>query len=228
MTDYFYYLPNAVLGAIIVVAVFGLIDFAEAKHLWKHDRKDFVVFMVTAVATLSLGIEEGILVGVVLSLGMLIYKVSYPHIAELGRVPGSEEYRNIERFEGLHTSEEILLVRFDAQLYFANASSLTDFVVKKLVKRPAIKHVIFDFSAVSNIDSSAVHAIKDLLHDLHSHGRELYLSNVRGPVRDIFTKFKVMNEDNMEHFYLSNREAIKDIKYSEGNEFEEYVSQSEN
>ena len=228
LTKYFYFLPNAVLGAIIVVAVFGLIDFAEAKHLWKHDKKDFIVFMVTAIATLSLGIEEGILVGVVLSIGMLVYKVSYPHMAELGRVPGSEEYRNVDRFEDLHTYDDILIVRFDAQLYFANAHSLTDFVDSKMQERPLIKHIIFDFSAVSSLDSSAVHVIKDFLEDLHSHGKELYLSNVRGPVRDIFSKYKVMNDDNVEHFYLSNREAIKDIKYNEGNEFEEYVSQSEN
>jgi SulP family sulfate permease len=228
LTKYFYFLPNAVLGAIIIVAVFGLIDFAEAKHLWKHDKKDFTVFMVTAIATLSLGIEEGILVGVLLSVGMLIYKVSYPHIAELGRVPGSYEYRNVDRFEDLHTYEDILIVRFDAQLYFANASSLTEFVNHKLSQRPKIKHIIFDFSAVSNLDSSAVHMIKDLVEDLHNNGRELYLSNVRGPVRDIFSNYKLMNSDNIDHFYLSNREAIKSIKYNTGSDFEDYVSQVEN
>jgi SulP family sulfate permease len=227
LTKYFYFLPNAVLGAIIIVAVFGLIDFAEAKHLWKHDRKDFAVFMVTAVATLSLGIEEGILVGVVLSLGMLIYKVSYPHIAELGRVPGSEEYRNVDRFDNLYTQEDTLIVRFDAQLYFANANSLTEFVKEKISKRPSIKHVIFDFSAVSNLDSSAVHSIKDLLEDLHNNGRELYMSNVRGPVRDIFSNYKLLHNDNIEHYFLSNREAIKYIKYNASSNFEEYVSQVE-
>lgn len=228
LTKYFYFLPNAVLGAIIVVAVFGLIDIKEAKHLWTHDRKDFAVFMVTAIATLSLGIEEGILVGVVLSLAMLIYKVSYPHIAELGRVPGSEEYRNVERFKDLHTYQDILIVRFDAQLYFANATSLTEFVSKKLIDRPEIKHVIFDFSAVSNVDSSAVHAIKDFLADLHAHGRELYISNVRGPVRDIFSNYKLLNDKNVEHYYLSNREAVNYVKYHSENDFRDYVSQVEN
>ncbi|MBT8232305.1 MAG: sulfate permease, partial [Bacteroidia bacterium] len=117
LTKYFYFLPNAVLGAIIIVAVYGLIDFAEAKHLWANDRKDFWVFMTTALVTLALGIEEGILTGVVLSIGMLVFKVSYPHIAELGRVPNSDEYRNVNRFDNLHLNEDMLIVRFDAQLY---------------------------------------------------------------------------------------------------------------
>ena len=227
LTDYFYYLPNAVLGAIIVVAVIGLIDIQEAKHLWKHDKKDFWVFMVTALATLGLGIEEGILIGVVLSIGMLVYKVSYPHIAELGRVPDSNEYRNVERFEGLHTNDNILVVRFDAQLYFANADSLYDYIKLKIAKRPEIEHVILDCSAISSLDSSAAHKIYDLVNALHQSERELYLTNVRGPVRDTLREFKIMHEENIEHFYLSNRDAIKDIKYQKGNEFEKYVAQSD-
>ncbi|GLR17688.1 SulP family inorganic anion transporter [Portibacter lacus] len=226
LTEYFYYLPNAVLGAIIVVAVFGLIDFAEAKHLWKHDKKDFAVFMVTAIATLSLGIEEGILVGVVLSLGILIYKVSYPHMAELGQVPGSDEFRNLERFDHLEITDDILIVRFDAQLYFANASSLIEYVEAKIQERPKIKHVIFDFSAVTGIDSSAIHSLKDLVENLHRQERALTLSNVRGPVRDILYRNNMMDSDHAMRFYLSNQDAIKDIKHNAGNEYEQYVSQS--
>jgi len=159
---------------------------------------------------------------------MLVYKVSYPHIAELGQVPGSEAYRNVERFENLETDDDILIVRFDAQLFFANASSLKDFVGSKIIERPAIKHVIFDFSTVSSLDSSAIHVINDIVEDLHNHKRELYLSNVRGPVRDILSNYKIMHEENKDHFYLSNREAIKDIKYNSGNEYEAYVSQAKN
>jgi SulP family sulfate permease len=227
LTDYFYYLPNAVLGAIIVVAVIGLIDIHEAKHLWKNDKKDFWVFMVTALATLGLGIEEGILIGVVLSIGMLVYKVSYPHIAELGRVPDSDKYRNVDRFEDLQTYDDVLIVRFDAQLYFANANALYDFIKTKIKLRPKIKHVILDFSAISGLDSSAAHKIQDLVNDLHASDRELYLTNVRGPLRDTLKQYKIMHEGNIEHFYLSNRDAIKDIKFHTGNEFEKYVGQSD-
>lgn len=227
LTEYFYYLPNAVLGAIIIVAVYGLIDFKEAKHLWAHDKKDFWVFSITAIGTLALGIEEGILIGVVLSLTMLIYKVSYPHIAELGRVPGSEEYRNVERFDELHVNPEILIVRFDAQLYFANINSLKQFIEKKLGEREGIKHIILDCSSITSLDSSSVHAIREIADQLHENEQEFYLSHVRGPIRDILKDNGVMNVKNIQHFYLSNREAVKDIKYKSGHTYEDYVGQVE-
>ena len=227
LTKYFYYLPNAVLAAIIMVAVFGLIDYKEGIHLWSHDKKDFWVFMVTAISTLSLGIEEGILVGVVLSLGMLIYKVSYPHIAELGRVPNSREYRNVERFENLEIYDDVLIVRFDAQLFFANASTLRDFIFEKLKIRPQIKHVIIEASAISHLDSSAIHMINDLVQEIHNGDREIYLSNVKGPVRDSLTKNGILHDDNVKHYYLSTRDAIKDIKLHQGHTFGEFVAQSD-
>ncbi|MEE9438254.1 MAG: solute carrier family 26 protein [Saprospiraceae bacterium] len=228
LTKYFYYLPNAVLAAIIMVAVFGLIDFAEAKHLWKHDKKDFWVFTITALATLGLGIEEGILIGVVLSIGMLIYNVSYPHIAELGRVPGSNEYRNIERFDNLHRNDDILIVRFDAQLYFANSNSLRDYILSKIKNNPSIKHIIVDCSSISNLDSSAVHLIKDLVEDLHLGAREIYLSDVKGPVRDKLKLNNILTSKNINHYFLSTRDAIKHIKYDEDINYKEYLSQTEN
>lgn len=225
LTKYFYFLPNAVLAAIIMVAVFGLIDYKEGIHLWKHDKKDFWVFMVTAVSTLALGIEEGILVGVVLSLGMLIYKVSYPHIAELGRVPDSWEYRNVDRFENLELYDDVLIVRFDAQLFFANASTLRDFIFQKIETRPPIKHIIIEASAISHLDSSAIHMIRDLVDEIHNGQREIYLANVKGPIRDTLAENGILHEDNIRHYYLSTRDAIKNIKLNQGHTFEEFVAQ---
>ncbi len=225
-TKYFYYLPKAVLAAIIIVAVFGLIDHIEAKNLWGTDRKDFWVFMVTALATLAVGVEEGILVGVILSLAMLIYKVSYPHIAELGRVPGSNEYKNIERFDNLHTNDNILIIRFDARLFFANANSLRDYVLEKVKLRPDIKHIIIDCSSISSVDSSAIHMIRDLVEILHRDGREIYLSEVKGPVRDTLKINGILKDSNINHFYLSNRDAVRDLKYKEGNKFTDIMSQT--
>ena len=228
LTSYFYYLPNAILAAIIMVAVFGLIDYQEAKHLWKSDRRDFVVFMVTALATLGLGIEEGILIGVVLSLGLMIYRESYPHIAELGRVPNSREYRNIKRFENLETYEHILIVRFDTQLYFANADSLKSFIMTRVLKRKEIKHVVFEASAISSLDSSSVHMIKDLDLWLKEHGVEMYLANVKGPIRDRLKKNDIMNQENKEYFFLSTRDAVKAILSDEDvATYEEFTLQTD-
>ena len=103
LTPLFYYLPNAILASVIMVAVFGLIDIKEAVHLWHANRADFFMLLVTFVATLALGIEQGIGVGVVLSLAMVIYSTTRPHVAVLGKVPGTTSYRNVERFPEAET-----------------------------------------------------------------------------------------------------------------------------
>lgn len=208
LTEYFYFLPNAILAAIIMVAVFGLIDFKEAKHLWRTDKMDFWLFLITAIGTLTLGIEEGILLGVILSLATLIYRVSYPHIAIIGRVPGTDQYRNLERFDNLETYEDKLIVRFDAQLYFANSSYFKDFVKKALSQKPSTRYLILDARAVNNIDSSAIHMLKDLITELNDAGREIHLVNVKGPVRDVLKKNHITDLLGEEHFHLKLQNAI--------------------
>jgi SulP family sulfate permease len=126
LTSLFYYLPKAILASVIMVAVFGLIDYKEAIHLWKSNRTDFFMLIVTFIATLSLGIEQGIAVGVILSLVMVIYRTTRPHIAVLGKVPGSTYYRNLERFTEVEDRDDLLIIRFDAQLYFANTNFFKD------------------------------------------------------------------------------------------------------
>lgn len=226
LTPYFYYLPNAILAAIIMVAVYGLIDFKEAKHLWKHDKKDFSVFMTTALGTLILGIEEGILIGVLLSLGLLIFKASYPHMAELGRVPGSIEFRNIERFSDLETYKDILIIRFDAQLFFANANSLTDYIQLKIAQKTATQHLILDCRTISNLDSSAIHTLQDLVQDLKNKGIQMYLVGVIGPVRDILRLNGLLQDEHPERFYLSTDDAVDYIRHQKENNFVAYTAQT--
>lgn len=208
LTEYFYFLPKAILAAIIMVAVFGLIDIKEAKHLWATDRKDFWLFMVTAIGTLTLGIEEGILLGVVLSIASLVYRVSYPHIAIMGRVPGSDQYRNIDRFSDLETYDDKLIVRFDAQLYFANANYFRDFVKRELNEQAKVRYLIFDARAVNNIDSSAVHMLKDLIQDLAEQDIEMHLVNVKGPMRDVLKKNHITELLGEDRFHLKLQNAV--------------------
>ncbi len=122
LTPLFYYLPKAILASVIMVAVVGLIDIKEAKHLWKTDRRDFTMMTVAFIATLTLGIEQGIALGVILSLAFIIYKSAYPHIAQLGMIKGTGEYMNIARFQDAIQREDVLIVRYDAQLFFANTA----------------------------------------------------------------------------------------------------------
>ncbi|MEM6726219.1 MAG: sulfate permease, partial [Bacteroidota bacterium] len=147
LTDYFYYLPKAVLASIIMVAVFGLIDIKEAKHLWKSDRTDFLLFMATAGGTLFLGIEEGIAIGVLLSMVMMIYRVSNPHTAILGKVPDFPIYRNITRFDDLVLPANKLIMRIDSSLYFANIGTIRDRIHRGLETIPEIEQVVLDLSA---------------------------------------------------------------------------------
>jgi SulP family sulfate permease len=207
-TSYFYYLPNAVLAAIIIVAVYGLIDFKEAKHLWTSDKVDFYLFLASAAGTLLLGIEEGILLGVALSIAILIYRVSYPHYAELGLLPNKKEFKNVKRFENAAILDEIIIMRFDAQLFFANSVFFKEKVQFLVRKRKNPKFFILDGSAINHIDSSAVHTLDEINNELKNQGIILLIANFIGPVRDILIKSGLDTKIGLQNSFLSVNEAF--------------------
>lgn len=209
LTPLFYFLPKAILGSIIMVAVVGLVDTHEVKMLWVRNRTDLAMLVVTFFGTLMLGVEEGIGLGVVLSLAMVIFRTTRPHIAVLGNVPGTHFYRNKERFLGVIIDEHILIVRFDAQLYFANAEYFKD-KLEDLIedKGEQLKLVILNFESINNMDSSAVQAIKDLVEEYLDKGIEIAFTGVKGPVRDAMTKAKILSKSTGNHFFMSVQEAI--------------------
>lgn len=210
LTDYFYNLPSAVLSAIIMVAVFGLIDIKEGKHLWKTDKLDFSLFMVTAVGTLVLGIEEGILVGAVLSLLAVLYTISYPHIAVLGKSKDNR-YVEVSRHGNVDLIPEVLIVRLDARLYFANVNYFKDFITDQLKQKPETKSIVFDARAVNGLDSSGVHFIKDLVHDLNEKNISFYLVNVKGKVLDVIHSSYLVDAIGNEKVCKSIDEAVNRI-----------------
>ncbi|MGM0586855.1 MAG: SulP family inorganic anion transporter [Bacteroidota bacterium] len=216
LTPLFYFLPKAVLAAIIMVAVFGLIDLDEAKFLWKTQRQDFAMMMVTFVATLTLGIEEGIGVGVIVSLGMVIYRSSRPHMAVLGRLPDSNIYRNVERFPEALTNENTLVVRIDASLYFANV----DYINEQLQEMEQysdnkLQRLIIDANGINHIDSSAIHALKELIEEYRDRNVEWYFSDVKGPVRDAFQRSGITEAVGSSHFYKTLDDAVNDLANGE-------------
>ena len=208
LTEYFYNLPSAILSAIIMVAVFGLIDIKEAKHLWKTDKKDFALFTTTAIGTLLLGIEEGILLGAILSLVVVIYNISYPHIAILGKAKNDNIYRNIARFSEVELVPNTLIVRLDARLYFANISFFKEFIWKQLKIYPNTKNFILDAKAINGLDSSAVHLLVDLIDELELQGIGFYLSNVKGIVRDVIYRSNLINKIGRENIFVNTGEAV--------------------
>ncbi len=207
LTSYFYYLPNTVLAAIIIVAVYGLIDFKEAKHLWHSDRMDFVLFITAALGTLILGIEEGILLGVVLSLAVLVYRVSYPHFAELGLISNGKDFRNILRFKDAEVKDEIVVMRFDAQLYFANINYFSEKAELLISKRKNPLFFILDASPISNIDSSALHVLQDFIQDLQKRNITVLIVNLIGPMRDKLAQNGITSKIGEELGFMSLNEA---------------------
>jgi len=213
LTPLFYYLPNAVLASIIMVAVFGLVDIKEAKHLWTTNRTDFWMLVATFIATLALGVEQGIGIGVVLSLAMIIFQTTRPHVAELGRVPNTHFYRNIDRFEEVEAPSDFLILRFDAQLYFANSNYFRAIIDEKVAQKgKALKSILLNFDSVNNIDSSAIHMMEELIMDYRSTAIDIFLSGVKGPVRDAFERSHLTNLIGKDSFFMSVQEAVDSIR----------------
>lgn len=227
LTPLFYYLPNAILAAIIMVAVFGLIDYKEAIHLWKSYRPDFWMLAATFVATLALGIEEGVLIGVVLSLAMVIYRISRPHIAELAKTPEGPHYRNIARFEHLQTRDDMLIVRFDARLHYANANYFLEKINNLMEQKPALpKLLILDADSINGIDSTGIHALEDLMAECQSKQIRFYIVGLKGPIRDILRQggfFDKMGEDNL---FLRIQHAVDNYDKKDHNRYTEYTLQT--
>ena len=231
LTPLFYYLPKSILAAVIVVAAWGLLDFSLPKRLLNFNLLDLVILNVTLLATILLGIKEGILFGVILSIVMLIYRSTKPNMAVLGRVPGTHFYRNVERFNNVIVDDEILIVRFDAQLYFANISYFKE-RIKQFAgeKSNKLKLIIIDFESINALDSSAIYALEEIYDYFHEKGIEIALSGIKGPVRDALAKSGLIRKIRFDHCFMSVQEAVDCYEkkcFSEANKYtyQEYIKQ---
>jgi sulfate permease, SulP family len=224
LTPLFYYLPNAVLAAIIMVAVAGLFDSKEIVNLWKTDRKDLAMLMVTFLATLTLGIEEGIAIGVIISLVLVIYSSTKPHHAELGQLGNTNNFRNVNRYKKAKTDKEILIYRFDSPLYFANVEHFRETLEEKIEKHgEGLKVVILDASSINDIDSTGIHTLKVLINELRSENIEFSFASVIGPVRDQLKKCGIQEMMGESNFFFDVGDALQYFKqkdnYSKSSEY---------
>ena len=183
MTGAFYYLPHAVLAATIIVAVVSLVDFATLKEAWHYDRADALSLIATALGVITMGVEVGILMGVALSLGVLVWRSSRPHMAVIGRVPGTEHFRNIER-HAVETVPGLLALRVDESLFFANATALEERIEELIHQDPTVRRVLLVCSAVNHMDTTALGVLTDMNTSLAKRGITLELAEVKGPVMD--------------------------------------------
>jgi len=220
----FYYLPKTVLSAIIIVAVFGLVNFKEAGFLWRANQLDFCLMLSTFIATLFLGIEFGIITGVGLSLIVLIFRTSRPYVVELGKVPNSNFYKNKERFEEVVLDEDVLVFRFDAQLFYANASYFRDRLEQMMDKKGnALKLIVLDAESINRVDSTGVEMLKERILFCQKKGIIFYLAGVKGPVRDDLFKSGILEIISLDHFFMRANQAVRFYKTGDKVKQEKYA-----
>jgi SulP family sulfate permease len=199
-------LPKATLAATIIVAVLGLVDVSILLRSWAYSKADFAAVLGTILLTLGLGVEVGVSAGVGLSILLHLYKTSRPHVAEVGRVPGTEHFRNILRHR-VETVPSILTLRIDESLYFANARYLEDIIQTRVAQDKAIDHVILQCSAINDIDLSALESLEEIMHRLSEMKVQLHLSEVKGPVMDRLERGDFLDQLTGRVF-LSQHEAM--------------------
>lgn len=212
LTPLFYYLPHAALASIIVMSILTLIDYKYPLRLWKNRKDEFFLLMFAFVITLVVGITEGIVLGVLLSLLILIYRTTKPHMAVLGKFSGQNLYKNINRFPEVKQREEILIVRFDAQLYFANASFFKENLMEQIkLKGDNLKLLVLSVEAINYIDSSAANMLRRTCSEISNAEIQIKVTNAIGPVRDIFEKSDITAQIGSSNFYLTVQDAIDDF-----------------
>jgi len=182
-TPLFYYLPIAVLAATIIIAVLTLVDLPTLRETWAYSRQDGTALLGTLTVTLLVGVTEGIVTGVTLSLGLYLWRTSRPHSVLVGRMPGSEHFRSIYRHD-VETDPKLLILRVDESLYFANARHLEDLVYTLIREQPQLTDFVLMCPAVNNIDVSALETLESINGRLRDADIRLHLSEVKGPVMD--------------------------------------------
>ncbi|MDC0862581.1 solute carrier family 26 protein [Flavobacteriaceae bacterium] len=230
LTPLFYHLPKTVLAAIIIVAVFGLVNIKEAIFLWKANNLDFWLLVITFFSTLLFGIEYGIMIGVGLSLIILIFRTSRPYVAELGKVPDSDFYRNKERFNEVILDDEVLVFRFDAQLFYANASYFIEILELMVEEKGShLKLIVLDAESINRVDSTGVEMLKERIRFYHKKNILFYFAGVKGPVRDHLFRGKILDIITLDHFYMRVNGAVNYYKTGEKeyqNKYANYIHQS--
>lgn len=210
LTPIFYFLPNAALASIIMVSVFGLIDLDYAKQLWDKRKDEFSILLITFLITLFVGIPQGILIGVLSSLLLMVYKTSKPHFAILGNIKGTDYYKNVNRFvDEIINRDDLLIVRFDAQLYFGNCGFFKKQLYKEIDKKGiALKAVILNAEAINYIDSSGAQILAKVIREIHQKNIQFYIAGAIGPARDVIFNSGIIEELHKEFLFVRIKEAV--------------------
>ncbi len=209
-TPLFYFLPQTALAAIIMVAVFGLVDVATFKQMWRYNKADALSLLVTFFAVLIAGIETGIIIGIITSIVLYLYRTSRPHMAVVGRLGDSEHFRNILRYD-VKTYPHVTAIRVDESLYFANTNYLEEHLIKLIHEQPEVEHLVLICSGINFIDASALETLENLIEGLKESGISFYLAEVKGPVMDNLLRVGFVDKLGTNHIFLSTHQAMKTL-----------------
>ena len=212
LTPLFYYMPMPALAALIIVAGFNLIDVRELIELYQARRRDFTIAVFTALCTLIVGIQEGILLGIAANVVAVLYRISRPNVAELGHVPGTRLFRDLDRFEQALRIKNIMVLRVDAAFSFANAEYFKDFIVEKSEREGrSVDVVVVDGTSINDLDTTAIEALESTIETLEKQGIELHLTGLIGPVREVVRRSGLHNRLGENYFHMDPHDAVVTI-----------------
>lgn len=227
LTPLFTYLPIPVLGSIIILAAVGLVDVREVRLLMHLKRVDGAVALLTFAATLVAGVVEGVLLGIAASVVAVMYRISRPKVTILGHLPGTQTFGDLRRHEEARELQDILIMRVEASLSFANTEFLRDTIQQRAIfEKPAPKVIIIDAGSINDIDTTAVELLLDLADTLRDQGVDLYFGGTKGAVADVMYRAGFIEKLGRDHFYVSAHEAVRQI-LTEWGESEGYMEATE-
>jgi sulfate permease, SulP family len=208
-SPWFENIPKAALAAIILVAIIPLVRL-KIFHPGCYDRGDCAAETVTFLGVLVLGIEEGIMLGIILTVANHLRKISRPHIAVVGRIPDTVHYRNAKR-HSVETWHHLLLIRIDESISFVNTDYIEGFIASELVQQPDVEHIILIFTSVSDVDTTALEVLENLNHALQASQITLHLSEVKGPVLDKLEKTDFFTQLKPGKVFFHTEDAVREL-----------------
>ncbi|WP_061518767.1 SulP family inorganic anion transporter, partial [Acinetobacter venetianus] len=206
-TGLFQNLPLTVLAATIFVSIWKLVIFTPFYETWKYSRADGLAMIATFLGVTCIDISTGLIIGIVLTFILLLWRISRPHIAVIGLIEGTQHFRNVSRYDVV-TIPTIASFRVDENLSFLNAHVLKGYIITELSHNKAVKHVVINCSSISNIDLSALEMLEELNRELLILDIKLHLSEVKSPVMDRLVDSKLIRELTGQIF-LSHYQAIQ-------------------
>ncbi|AOA59949.1 sodium-independent anion transporter [Acinetobacter larvae] len=210
LSQYLQLLPLTVLAATIIVSIWKLVDFKPFIDTWRYSKADGIAMWITFFAVLFIDISTGLILGIASTFLLMLWRVSRPHIAVIGRVQGTQHFRNIQRHQVI-TTPELISIRIDESLNFLNVHTLKEFIIATVSQHNGLKHVIINCSSISNIDLSALESLEDINHQLQKLDIALHFSEVKGPVMDKL-QYSTLPQDLTGQFFLTHYQAVQQLQ----------------